>query len=126
MIKRYFADGRHFVTLEAGGFHDKANNSGYENYGWQSALGVEMTVYGPFSVYGLAQYRWLKYRDELYPDLQKKPRQDDQYQWLAGALMDFPQGWGMDLNYRYVKNDSNFGLYEYDRNVFTLTTYLRF
>jgi tetratricopeptide (TPR) repeat protein len=91
MIKRYFADGRHFVTLEAGGFHDKANNSGYENYGWQSALGVEMTVYGPFSVYGLAQYRWLKYRDELYPDLQKKPRQDDQYQWLAGALMDFPQ-----------------------------------
>jgi len=126
MVKKYFGQGRHYVSLQAQGFYDRANVPGFENYGWDSSLGVDLTVLEPLSLYGVAQYRWMRYKEELYPDLQDTPREDDQFQLVVGTVWKQASGWGVNFTYRYVKNNSNFDLYTYDRNVFTLSSFYQF
>ena len=124
--RRFFGPDRHSVTMAFGCFYEDAREKGYGNYGTSFTLSGEANVLPRVTLYALADYRIADYRDILFSDLQDDERHDEQIQVVAGLRYAAGDKWGTDLNYRHVNNDSNFGLYKYDRNVFTLSTFLLF
>ncbi len=117
---------RYRVHATAGVFREDADIDGFSNQGWLAELGAEASL--PFSVtaYASANFRVTDYDEILLASLQGSPREDEQWQVALGLQKKLTPRSGMDLNVRHVNNDSNFGLYAYDRNVVTLSTYVNF
>ncbi len=124
--KRYFGESLHSVSLSAGYFYEDVESPAYDNHGWEVGAGTELRVGWGISTYAWLQYMEPSYREELLPDLQKDPRQDRQFQVLVGAQKVFKNRWGLDASYRHINNESNFGLYDYKRNVFSLSSFVYF
>lgn len=125
-LRWIFADGRASASLSAGAFDESADGDAFSNNGWISGTALEASVPGGLLAYASAQFRQCEYGDILYPDLQDRPREDDQWQFIAGLRKDINQRWSLDLNHRFISNSSTFELYDYDKNVTTLTTSLSF
>ena len=73
---------------------------------------------------GVAAYMKVKYRSGDYAEretLAPETRRDKQYQFATGIRKPLGRRWGLGLSYQYTANDSTFGLYEYQRNVVTLS-----
>jgi outer membrane protein len=117
---------RYRVHATVGAFREDAEIDGFSNQGWLAELGAEASL--PFSVtaYATAGYRVTDYDEILLASLQGSPREDEQWQVSLGLQKKLTPRTGMDLNVRHVNNDSNFGLYAYERNVVTLSTYVNF
>jgi hypothetical protein len=125
-LKRFFGAARHSLALTAGGFHEAAELGGFSNEGPEVSLTGELRPRATTTLYGMAAYRDIRYRDILLTDLQSDPRRDHEFQYVAGIRQLLTKNWGLDLNYRHVDNQSNFDLYDYDRNIVNLTTFLCF
>ncbi len=125
-VKRFFGPARHSLALTVGGFHEAAELGGFSNEGPEISLTGELRPCPATTVYGMTAYRGITYRDILLTDLQSDPRSDHELQFVAGLRQSLTKRWGVDLNYRYVTNHSNFDLYSYDRNIVNLTTFLCF
>ncbi|OGV47240.1 MAG: hypothetical protein A2X46_18010 [Lentisphaerae bacterium GWF2_57_35] len=125
-LKYLFGRERHSLSLTLGGFYEDVESPAYDNSGWEVALNGEYKIAFGLTAYAIAQYLEPHYREKLLPDFQDEPRTDRQFQGVIGAQYVFKARYGMDLNYRYVNNNSNFGLYEYDRSVTTLSTFINF
>jgi hypothetical protein len=125
-VRRYFGPDRHSATINLGYSYEDADNEGYGNYGPSFSVSGELNVLPRAALYALAEYRIADYREILFADLQDEKRHDEQLQVVAGLRCTISGTWGADLNYRHVNNNSNFGLYEYDRNIFTLSTFVLF
>lgn len=124
--KRFFGKARHNLALTAGGYYEDADVRAHRNYGADVMLSGELRVTEKTTLFAMGQYRVAEYRDVLLPDLQSDDRSDDQWQAMAGVMQSVSDRWGVSLSYRHINNSSNFGLYDYQRNVFSLSTYLLF
>lgn len=125
-LRRLFDGGRASLSLNAGVFDENSDGDMFQNEGWTAGLSGDCRVSDWFTAYAGAQYRRSEYGAILYPDLQDVPREDDQWQFIAGLRRELKKYWTVDLNHRHISNSSNFGLYDYDKNVTTVSTSLTF
>ena len=123
-VKHYFGAERHSLALSAQGFVEDCDAGEYANKGWEAAATGEWRL--PWSSMA---YMRLKFRDARYDEqaaLEMEARHDQQWQGLAGLNKIITRWWGVDLNYQYTDNQSTYDLYDYRRNVVTLSTSLTF
>lgn len=125
-VRKYFGPHRHNATVNVGYFYEDADNAGFSNYGPLCNVAGEFNALPRAVLYALVEYRISDYREVLLADLQDEERHDEQLQFMAGLRYAISPRWGTDFNFRRVNNDSNFGLYEYERNIFTLSTFVMF
>lgn len=125
-VKRLWDRGRHSLALNVNGFYEDAHNEGFSNYGWEVSLVGELGLPGQVTLHAGPLYRRVSYQERLYADLQDEARDDEQVQVVAGARKKIGRRWELEAACRYVNNTSNFGLYEYERNIATVTTFVRF
>ncbi len=116
-------DARRGIDLSLYGFYEFSDEDRFANYGLEALVEADVKVTRQIELYGALQYRGADYKDEIYPDLQDADRSDRQYQLLAGARWRFIEPAGLHVNYRYVRNDSNFDLFEYQRNVVSFNAF---
>ena len=125
-VKRSFGLSRHSVSLSLGAFREKANNESFANQGLEAGFSGELKLCAKNTLYASADVRTIDYDEVLLSDLQDEARSDEQWQFQAGARRAFGQKWAVDLNYRHINNDSNFGLYNYERNIIAVSSILAF
>lgn len=53
-------------------------------------------------------------------------RQDDVFNFIAGLIWDIKKNWSLNLQYLHITGNSNFPLYDYNRNVYTAGLEFRF
>lgn len=121
-----FGEQMHSVSLGCNGFYEASENESYGNRGWEADAGIRFHLPLHLTLFSDLSYRQTRYHEELFPDLQSSPRQDDMWQSMSGLEWNSGGIWGIEFNYRRVHNNSNFGLYEYRRNVYTLNCLFRF
>ncbi|MBN2302631.1 MAG: ankyrin repeat domain-containing protein [Lentisphaerae bacterium] len=124
-IKRYIGKERHSLSLDIGVFYTPARSGIYENSGkiW--------TIKGEYQIpkWRSKIYSSLRYMKTDYAEremLATTKRSDIQNQITVGAAWDMLGWWGFDANYQYTANDSTFGLYQYDREIVTISTFFNF
>jgi len=125
-VRRFFDEGRYNMSLTAAYYYEDARVNANDNHGMDLILSGEAGLLKRTWLYGLSEYRTATYRGKVLEDLQETDRRDYQLQFVAGLRQEINDRIGLNLNYRYVRNSSNFGLYEYDRNIFALSTYVFF
>lgn len=125
-VKRFFGPARHSLALSLGGFQENADLDGFANSGPECSVTGELRPLSMTTLYGLAMYRQATYREILMTGLQTEARKDHEYQVVAGIRQSFTAFWGVDLSWRHIENQSNFGLYDYDRNMVNLSTFMSF
>lgn len=117
---------RYRFSVTGGGFQEQAETDGFSNTGWLAELGATASLPLNLTAYVTTGYRFTTYEDVLLVGLQTEPREDDQWQLSTGLQAKLGPQTGLDLNYRFIDNNSNFGLYGYERNVVTLGTSIQF
>ena len=122
--KRYFGPKRHSVDLSAQGFYEDAREDVYANQGFEVSLTGEYRLPWQTTAYLQLGLRNAYYvgREALAPE----NRHDLQWQVLTGLNKVITRGWGVDASYQFTDNDSTFDLYDYSRNVVTLSTFVVF
>jgi tetratricopeptide (TPR) repeat protein len=123
--RHYIKNHNHFVYLTAGGFSESANKDWLAKDGGELTLGgetllpeVEITLYSAFKT------RRTRYRAE--DAALGKTRRDDQWEWSAGLRKKLTPDWLVDCSYRRLDNESNSDLYDYNRDLFTFSTFIQF
>lgn len=106
-------------------FSDHADSDANRNIGYLTKLAGEFEL--PLKVVGYTsgQVRTLSYDDNINGLFVDK-RKDDQYMLTGGIRRAVFENWSVDLQYRYTRNDSNLGLYDYDRQLSTMTAVYKF
>lgn len=125
-LRRLVSNGRLTISVNGALFDENSDGDAFQNDGWSTGVSADLKVTDTFMAYAAAQYRRSEYGAVLYPDLQDRPREDDQWQFIAGLRKDITKIWSVDLNHRHIDNSSAFDLYDYEKNVTTLTTSLTF
>jgi tetratricopeptide (TPR) repeat protein len=122
-VRKVLGEGRHEVSCNLAVFLDDTDAGIYRN------SGLSLSLFGDFAVVrSLRTYGRLRFQDKSYDEreeLAPEKREDSQVQLMVGLRSQFNR-WGVDLNYQYTDNGSSFDLYEYTRNVVTLTTSCNF
>jgi tetratricopeptide (TPR) repeat protein len=116
----------HTLSMEWNAFIEEADEDGFTNEGWEGVLGIEFTLPWALKLYGKGYYRRIEYEEVLYTELQDAAREDDRLQLVGGLRKEIAPSVELDANFRHINNDSNFGLYDYERNVATVTTVVKF
>jgi hypothetical protein len=77
-----------------------------------------------FSSFGEARYYYKNYKekDVLAPE----DRKDNQYMLALGLSKDISDRFAVTLTHSIINNDCTFDLYEYKRNITTLSTSFKF
>lgn len=125
-VRRWIGRSRHYVALSVAGYFEDAQEKPYDIYGGEAQLSGEFRFTKSTALAGSVQYRSARYRDILLPALQDTERSDRQWQFSATLTQALTKRMGLSLTYWRVENRSNFGLYEFDRNVVSLSTYITF
>lgn len=111
---------RNSVSLGARLIREEAREEMYANWGVEGSLSADYRLFSHTSLYGLLQGRWSKYDER--PPLSADDRDDKQGIIACGVSRRLNDRWNVDLSYRFTRNNSNFDLYTYERNVFTVST----
>lgn len=125
-LRRWFGRARHNVALTVAGYFEDAAEKPYDVYGGEAQVSGQWRLTRLTALGGSVQYRSARHRDVLLPDLQETERSDRQWQFSATLTQSLTKHVGLSLTYWRVENRSNFGLYDFDRNVISLTTYVSF
>ncbi len=112
------------VSLIASLFNDRTEEKIYQYSGGSLGTGVDLKLQSNARIYGRAKYTKTTYAEKELLALEK--REDDQWQFTAGTTMLVGAQFGLDLNHQVTDNRSTFGLYQYDRNVTTLSAFFMF
>lgn len=123
-VCRYFGKRGHNISMCVSLFHDHTDAAVYEYIGIASSLGGEMKLPWKSALYARVRHVRADYaeRETLAPE----KRSDAQNQFVAGITKMFARQWGMDVNYQATDNNSTYGLYQYDRNVATISAFCAF
>jgi len=123
--RHFFANRRNRIELTAGLFSDYAREEVNRNYGGLLKAGGEVEL--PFQIIGYAsgQYRRAMYEDNM-KGVFADAREDDQFDWITGVRRPVSRNWTVDLHHRFIRNDSNLGLYDYERRLVTLSATYKF
>jgi tetratricopeptide (TPR) repeat protein len=123
--RHYFTNRRNRTELTGEIFSDYANKEVNRNYGVLLKSAGELELYQDLIAYGSFQYRFATYEDNLTGTF-AEAREDNQYTWSTGLRRPFANDWTVDVQHRYIRNDSNLGLYDYDRHLTSLTVTRKF
>ena len=114
------------LALDVAGrlFHDHTDADIYRHTGIEGSLRLEAELPCNTRLHGRARYAYLTFeeREPLAPE----DRRDDFLELGAGLSFRLRPQWGIDVNYTYTDNTSTFDLYEYQRNVAALSTWITF
>ena len=119
-LRWFWGRARNSVSLGARLIREEAREEMYANWGIEGSLSADCRLSDEVSVYGMPQLRSSKYDER--PPLAADDREDTQGIIACGFHYRLNERWGADLSYRFTRNNSNFDLYTYDRNVFTVST----
>lgn len=119
-------DPRDAVTLSTGGFFADADRRAERNHGLEASLLAEVGLPLRLTLFGLGSLRWVRFKDKQYTILQSEIREDEQWLFAGGLRHQLGSRFTVDANCRHVRNNSSFELYEYHRNIFTLSMSMRF
>jgi len=121
-FRRFLGRRRHSVALTAGGIYDDTASDGYRNYGAKLRLSGEVNLPWHSEAYAYIQCRRLEYAHITYTSLQKEDRRDTQWRGRVGLNKQLSPHWSIDAYYQATDNESNFDLYDYDRNLLTVSS----
>lgn len=123
-MTHYFSPQKHSVSMGVSLFHDHTDTGIYENTGGEWTLGGEFNLPWKCTLYAEVSYTTSDYaeRETLAPE----ERTDTQHQFTGGLTKTINASWGLDVNYQTTDNNSTYGLYQYDRNVTTISTFCSF
>lgn len=121
---KYVISGKHAITAAGSFFRENSDTDYYSNDGWEASLSAESRVMKSVILYGKGLIRESIYdeRETLAPET----RHDLQWQGSAGLRWFFTlfnaNDFLLDLCYQHIDNDSTFDIYEYRRDLVTLST----
>jgi len=119
-VRWYWGKDRNSVGVGVRAIREDAREDMYANWGVEGNLSADCRVMPRTTLYGNLQWRASKYDER--PPLAADDREDTQVIAACGLHYRLNERWSADLNYRFTRNNSNFDLYTYDRNVFTVST----
>ena len=109
------------MTVRGGvaGFYENAEASQFDNVGFRLSGGASYQLPWEVTASAHGSYQFATYdeREVIAPE----EREDNQWRLLLGLNRPVADNTNVSLQYNYTRNDSSFGLYEYDRNVVTLS-----
>ncbi len=111
---------RNSVSIGARVIRENAREDIYANWGVEGSLSADYKLVAGTVLYALLQGRWSKYDER--PPLAEEDRDDRQAVVSCGVNQRLTDRWSVDFSYRFTRNNSNFDLYTYERNVFTVNT----
>ncbi len=123
-LSRLFAQGERKLLCGATVFYEDADAATHSNVGGEIALGGDVTL--PARTLGYLRF---KYRTAAYSEkeaLATEKRSDDQTRVILGAKKMVGESWGVGANYQYSHNSSTFALYEYSRQIITMSAFCTF
>ncbi len=119
-VQNFFGpENKHNISMGILFFQDNADEPAYQNSGSAWNLGVEMKASKNTTVYSKVQKTSTTYdkRENLAPE----KRVDAQNHFVAGINKKIGGGWSVDANYQKIDKNSTFGLYQYERDIATLS-----
>lgn len=119
-----FAGGRHHVYGGADVQHESTDSAEYKYTGAGVFAGGEVRLAWGIKVFGEMRYAYRNYDEKNI--LAPEDRVDHQYQFSAGISRDLNQNWSVMLMHNLIHNDSSFDLYEYQRQISTVSTRIKF
>jgi hypothetical protein len=124
--KYYFRNRNNNLAVGADLFSEDAKNNSNSYLGYRIRLDGQVELPGGVITYAGGRYRLGKY-DEPGTGIATDPdRDDNRWDLFAGVRRKFGDRFGVDLQYLYVRNDSNVAFYDYDRNRVSLSGTLDF
>jgi hypothetical protein len=123
-LKRFFGPQRHCVSLGLSVAHDGTDQPEYEYWSLTWNLAAEINL--PLESTAYVRLRYVSADYEEKEAIFDAVRKDTQHQLTLGLNKVLIGGLGMDINYAQTVNDSTVGLYQYDRNVVTLSAFYAF
>ena len=118
-FRNFITDQRHQVDLYALGFYEDADAAVFANKGFGVGVASHWRMSGKTVFYAKAGYRgeWYEERERLALE----DRKDDRVDLSIGLNKKVTERWAADLGYSHTRNDSSFKVYEYERNLVTLS-----
>ena len=104
--------------------HDNTDSAAYTYSGCEGYLAGEVRLPWQITLYGQATYTDTGYQEK--EDLAPEKRADNQARLVAGISKVINARCGIDANVHSTDNDSTFDLYEYQRQVTTISAYVNF
>lgn len=116
--------GRHILQLAGALLYEKAEEDIYSYAGGSVSVRDDWALTGGVVAYGSLKFTLTDYdeKEALAADV----RQDEQLQWVVGLNWTLRKGLGLDLNLVNTENQSTFDLYEYERDVLTMSAFYSF
>lgn len=123
-MRYFFGAAKHNVSLGFSVAHDFTDAGVYEYTGKAWKIGGAFKFPRNVTLYSRIQYTTSDYKER--ETLAPEKRSDTQHQFTVGVNKMITPRCGIDVNFQQTDNNSTFGLYQYDRNVTTLTTFFTF
>lgn len=117
-LKQYLGNGGHNISAGVSASYDNARADAYSGVGVSGAIGGELVL--PLHVVAYARYRYARTTYAEREPLAPEDRVDAQTQVRVG-IGRRTRSWGVDACYQHTVNDSSFQLYQYTRNVVTIS-----
>lgn len=117
---QFFGRRRNVLSMRVTTYHDFTDEAIYEYSGIKWSINGTLNL--PFSSALYAQVNYSANNYRARETLAPKRREDTQTQAVLGLRKQFFERFGLDLNHQITRNESTFGLYEYSRNITTVST----
>ncbi len=123
-VRRYVGSQGHSVSLAVSLLHDHTDAAIYEYTGVAATATGTANLPWDMALHLRVRYRYADY-DEREP-LAPEDRKDSQWQLSASLNKMLTDRLGTGLSYQYTTQSSTFDLYEYDRNVASVSAFFLF
>jgi len=115
MARYYYGENKNSFFMGFSYSHAFAKSAVYESNGTEWQFGTEYKLPWQVTSYGRIKYAKTGYADKEV--LSPVDRKDAQRQYTIGLTKMITPWLGMDVNYQWTDNTSSFSLYQYDRQV---------
>ncbi len=123
-VIRIFESSATQLSIGASLFHNAADEAVYTYTGGALETGGEWRWCQSSKLYENVRYTKTMYDEKEL--LAPEKRSDDQWQFVVGINKAFGPWIGLDINHQITENQSTFGLYQYNRNVTTISMVIAF
>lgn len=123
-LRYAFSGMRHFVFTGLQLFHDFTEADAFEQTGLVWLAGGQAQVHARLRLQAASRVSASRYdgREPLAPE----DREDIIVQLTAGASTDLTDHWGLEVKHQWTDSSSTFDLYDYQRNLTTVATWIVF
>ena len=118
-LRYAWAHGKHSVLTSFAIMRDNTVANIYQYDGWSSTSGINIQAHERATVYAQVKFAGSDYAEK--ETLAPRIREDKLQQYLVGINSPLSAALLLDINYQKTSNQSSFSLYEYNRNVATVS-----